>query len=651
MSIKGGARVKELNPAGQETDPSLVANEEMQNGIEDVNEVAVTLEANTFSSHVVHKPKKSWTEWLAKLFPQKALSGNMGAEKIDRFVSIRFKVGGSFGIVLLLVIIIGIVSMVQLLSLQSNVQTLSNHDMAVESHANALKQDLLSMQVGMRGYLISGNQELLEQSYNSASTDYLAQIKALNALAANDASSLAEVANAKTTVSSWVTYANKLINMYSVGQGDQAMQEESSGDGDSLSNASMSSLNSLISQTQSIVTNETATVQHKMDETLIIMAVLTVIAILVALIFGIPATVSTPRNLNRVTMILQDIASAGGDLRKRIEGVNTRDEVEQLVRATNSLLGSIAGLVVSISDTSQTLAASAQEMTASTDETARAVNTIAVTASEFASVSDKAMQSLGGMNDSVISVKSHGDMMGVKAEQVFDAVRDVVATTESGSTLVAVAEQTMLVVEKVSEENHQKVMELEGSSRQIAHILDTIRDIAEQTNLLALNAAIEAARAGDAGRGFAVVAQEVRKLAEQSRGATMEIDRIVKRNQALTTQVSSLMLDGVKAVADSKSATDSTKKAFDDIRSSVNRVVPNTQDILQTVQTQMELTSSMMDTIQTLTSYMDEVAMGSEENAASTEESLATVEEIAASSHALALIAQELQTTVGKFQI
>jgi len=591
--------------------------------------------------------KKTQKKWFEKL----SMKADAMTRRNSRFVSIRFKVGGTFAAILVVILLMGIVSVWRLISLQGEVKTLASQDMKIVELAGNIKQDLLSMEAGMRGYLITGNQSLLDSSYTSQKTDYTKQAALLKPLVQGNPSFQQDLENAIDPMNKWVSYADQQIQMRSVGQGNQAMMDESAGNGDGFIASATSNLDRLISSNQQKANAGADSLKSSVLITLIFMAILTLVAVLVSIIFGVPATFSTPRHLNRVTRILRDIASARGDLTRRIEGVHSRDVVERLVTATNELLGSIANLVRSVVGTSETLAASAQELTASADDTARAVNAIAATAGEFASLSDQAAQSLTAMTQSVETVKTHGDSMAVKVNDVVYAVGEVVKSTDEGSTLVIEAQTTMTQVQAVAEETHRQVAELEKSSRQIAQILTTIRDISDQTNLLALNAAIEAARAGDAGRGFAVVAQEVRKLAEQSRQAAMEIDTIVKQNQKLTKQVYVLMSEGVESVAKGRVASDNTRVAFEQIRLAVERVVPNTEEILESVQQQLQLTQSTLMTIETLTKYMDEVASGAEENAAGTEETLATVEEIAGSAHALAGLAQELQETVGKFQI
>ena len=66
----------------------------------------------------------------------------------------------------------------------------------------------------------------------------------------------------------------------------------------------------------------------------------------------------------------------------------------------------------------------------------------------------------------------------------------------------------------------------------ITTVVTTITKIADQTNLLSLNASIEAAKAGEYGRGFSVVAREIRRLADQTAVAPLDIEKMVNDMQS-----------------------------------------------------------------------------------------------------------------------
>ena len=74
-----------------------------------------------------------------------------------------------------------------------------------------------------------------------------------------------------------------------------------------------------------------------------------------------------------------------------------------------------------------------------------------------------------------------------------------------------------------------KLQILNDKASNIAGVVKTINKVADQTNLLSVNAAIEAEKAGEYGVGFLVVAREIRRLADQTASATLDIEQMVQQ--------------------------------------------------------------------------------------------------------------------------
>lgn len=126
-------------------------------------------------------------------------------------------------------------------------------------------------------------------------------------------------------------------------------------------------------------------------------------------------------------------------------------------------------------------------------------------------------------------------------EEVSSSMEEMVAGVQHNSEN---AQQTQQIASRASQdalEGSVAVNQAGISMKSIANKITIISDIARQTNILALNAAVEAARAGDQGRGFAVVAAEVRKLAEKSQLAAVEINELSQSSVTIAERSKNLL--------------------------------------------------------------------------------------------------------------
>jgi methyl-accepting chemotaxis protein len=157
------------------------------------------------------------------------------------------------------------------------------------------------------------------------------------------------------------------------------------------------------------------------------------------------------------------------------------------------------------------------------------------------------------MSSSAQELSQSATEQAATAEEVSSSIEEMSATVKRNAENANETDKISTKAAKDAEKGGTAVSETVTAMRMIAEKIAFVEEIARQTNLLALNAAIEAARAGEHGKGFAVVASEVRKLAESSQSAAVEIGQLTTTSMDVADRAGTMlmtMLPDIRKTAD-----------------------------------------------------------------------------------------------------
>jgi methyl-accepting chemotaxis protein WspA len=331
------------------------------------------------------------------------------------------------------------------------------------------------------------------------------------------------------------------------------------------------------------------------------------------------------RSVSRRVRAAAEIADriARGDLTRSVTETASGDEAGQLIRSMGTMDVNLNALVGSVKQASIRLNSTATEISATSKQQEATASTFGAASSQIAA----AVKEISATSKDLVRTM----------ESVSQNAAETAALAGAGQTSLQGMGSVMHDLDRATASISEKLAAINERSQKITTVITTITKVADQTNILSINAAIEAEKAGEFGSGFLVIAREIRRLADQTASATLDIEQMVQQMQAAVSsgvmemdRFSDQVRRGVRDVA-------SAGSQLTEIIDRVNRSTGSFKQVNESMQSQSQGAQQISEAMTSLS--------------ANAHQTMQSVQEFGRASADLQSAIGTLRQAVGQFQL
>jgi methyl-accepting chemotaxis protein len=482
-------------------------------------------------------------------------------------ISFALKIGGSFGVILIILLLTGYISFRNIIRLQENAIRVV-HAHAIMTKIEEATSNIKDAETGIRGYIITGSEKYLEP-YNNALPEISGDMNDLRQLI-SDPGQQQRLLKFESMVTEKLDFLKEVISVRRDTGFDAARDMIITDIGKNI----MDNIRVLTSE-MTDAENQLLQDRQLQSDRSVINAKITIIlftaaSILIVVFLIIYLTINIALPIRKISGIAENVSR--GDLRIEFSGFDRSDEVGVLANAFRNMLTNLKTQISNITEAVNVLTSMVSEIIA--------------TSSQLTASSTETVSAISETTTTVEEVKQTAQVNNEKAKAVSESSRKTLQVARDGEKAVNETGTGMNRIREQMEFIAESIMRLSEQSQAIGEIMNSINDLAEQSNLLAVNASIEAAKAGEEGKGFVVVAEEVKSLADQSKQATRQVREILTDIQKATSTAVMATEEGSKVVESGIKQADNAGTSIKVLAEVVNEAVQATTQIGASVQQQ-----------------------------------------------------------------